>query len=280
MKRALPVLLLFVCLFLLSTHVYAAESYKLSMLPRYSAEEINKRITPLAQYLSQVLNIPVEPTIMINFDQYTKRVAGGKIEIGYENPYIYTLVSDTHEALAMAVKGRDGDKFRGIIITKKGNRIRDVEDLRGKTVMIVSRTAAGGYLSQKLAMMEKGIDLDKDCEVLEAVDNKQENVIISVFIGEADAGFIRESALDQIDVLTKSFVPSSQIEVINRSAWLPNWPVSVNRSLPQERKDAIQNALINLEKGNPVLEALQIDSFRRATDQEYNSIRKAAGLLP
>jgi phosphonate transport system substrate-binding protein len=250
------------------------------MLPRYSAEEINKRITPLAQYLSDVLNVPVEPTIMINFDEYTKRLQSGKIEIGYENPYIYTLVSETHEVLAMTVKGRDGDKFRGIIIAKKGSSIRDVDDLRGKSVMIVSRTAAGGYLSQKLALMERGIDLDKDCEVLEAVDNKQENVIISVFIGDADAGFIRESALNQIETLTNSFVPSSQIEVINRSAWLPNWALSVNRSLPQERKDSIQKALLSLDKDSPVLQGLQIDSFRRATDQEYNSVRKAAGLLP
>lgn len=280
MKRALPVLSLCICLLFLSTQVYAGETYKLSMLPRYSAEEINKRITPLAQYLSDVLNVPVEPTIMINFDEYTKRLQSGKIEIGYENPYIYTLVSETHEVLAMTVKGRDGDKFRGIIIAKKGSSIRDVDDLRGKSVMIVSRTAAGGYLSQKLALMERGIDLDKDCEVLEAVDNKQENVIISVFIGDADAGFIRESALNQIETLTNSFVPSSQIEVINRSAWLPNWALSVNRSLPQERKDSIQKALLSLDKDSPVLQGLQIDSFRRATDQEYNSVRKAAGLLP
>jgi phosphonate transport system substrate-binding protein len=275
MKRTMSLLTILICFLLLSTHVFAGETYKFSMLPRYSPEEINKRITPLVQYLSTVLNIPVESTMMINFDQYTKRVSSGQIEIGYENPYIYTLVSETHEALAMAVKGRDGDKLRGVIIAKKGSDIRDVEDLKGKRVMIVSRKAAGGYLSQKLTMIEKGIDLDKDCEVLEAVDNKQENVIISVFIGEADAGFIRESALDRVN----TFVPLSQIEVINRSAWLPNWALSVNRSLPQDRKDAIQQALVSLKKGDPVLMALKIDSFRSATDQEYDSVRKAAGSL-
>ncbi len=276
MKRALPLLLILICLLLHSTHVFAGETYKLSMLPRYSPEEINKRITPLAQHLSQVLNVPVDPTIMINFDEYKKRLLSGKVEIGYENPYIYALVSATHEVLAMAVKGEGGDKFRGIIITKKGSGIKNVGDLKGKKIVVVSRTSAGGYLSQKLTLMENGIDVEKDCDVAEAVDNKQENVIIAVFVGDAEAGFIRESALNRVD----TFVPPSQIDVLNRSAWLPNWALSVNRSLPQEQKDAIQKSLLSLEKGNPVLKALSINSFRRATDQEYDSVRRAAGLLP
>lgn len=276
MKRTLPLLSILICLLLLSTQVFAGEIYKLSMLPRYSPEEINKRITPLAQHLSQVLNVAVDPTIMINFDEYTKRLASGKVDVGYENPYIYALVSATHEVLAMAVKGEDGDKFRGIIITKKGSGVKTVGDLKGKKIVVVSRTSAGGYLSQKLTLMENGIDLEKDCDVIESADNKHENVIIAVFVGDAEAGFIRESALNQVD----KFVPPSQIDVLNRSAWLPNWALSVNRSLPQERKDAIQNSLLSLEKGNPVLKALSIDSFRRATDQDYNFVRKAAGILP
>lgn len=276
MKRAVTLLAALTIVLSAAVQAFAGGTYELSMLPRYSPEEINKRITPLATYISQEIGVSVEPTIMINFDQYTKRLAKGDVEIGYENPYIYALVSGAHEVVAMAVKGEDGDKFRGIIISKKGSNIKSLADLKGKKIVIVSRTSAGGYLSQKLTLMENGIDVEKDCEVVEAVDNKQENVIISVFIGEADAGFIRESALNQAD----TFVPPSQIEVINRSAWLPNWALSVNRSMPKAQKESIQKAVLNLKKDDPVLSSLKIDRFRLATDQEYNSVRKAAGMTP
>jgi phosphonate transport system substrate-binding protein len=122
--------------------------------------------------------------------------------------------------------------------------------------------------------MKNGLGVEEDCQVSEAVDNKQENVILSVYTGDVDAGFIRESALHQAD----KFVPPSMIKVINRSAWLPNWALSVKRSLPEEKKKAIKKALIDLNNNNPVIKALKIKSFRAATDEEYDPVREASGI--
>jgi phosphonate transport system substrate-binding protein len=252
----------------------AGESFKLSMLPRYSSEEINRRISPLAEYLSQVTGNPVEPVITSDFGQYEKQLKSGAIAMGYENPYIYTLVSGTHEALAMAVKGKDQDKFRGIIIARKDRGFSTLADLRGKTISIVGFTSAGGYLSQKLSLMQAGIDVGKDCNIVEAVDNKQENVILAVYTGEADAGFIRESALHQAD----AFISPAHIMVVSETAWLPNWAFSVDRHLPDKLKKEIRSALLLLKPNHPVMKALKIDYFQSAADSDYQPIRLAAGL--
>ncbi len=242
------------------------------MLPRYSSEEILKRISPLANHLSA--STKVEPYLTSNFDQYLKGLQNGTIEVGYQNPYIYTLASNEHEVIAMAVKGASGDKFRGIIIVRAGSQIGSVDELRGKRVSFVGRTSAGGFLSQKLTLMEAGIDIDKDIELMEAVENKQENVIFAVYSGDADAGFIRESALGRV----KKFVPPSAITVIKRTAWLPNWALSVKRSLPESFKKLIKQKLSQIQKNHPVLRALKVDSLRPADDTEYNPVRQAAGL--
>jgi phosphonate transport system substrate-binding protein len=253
---------------------FAGESYKLSMLPRYSSEEINRRITPLAEYLAQMTGVQVEPVITSDFVQYEKQLKSASISMGYENPYIYTLVSGTHQALAMAVKGKDRDKFRGIIITRKDSGLSSLDELRGRTISIVGYTSAGGYLSQKLSLMKIGIDVETDCTLTEAVDNKQENVILAVYTGEADAGFIRESALHQAD----GYISPGQIKVVDESAWLPNWAFSVNRSLSEKTKKDIQAALLLLKPNHPVMQALKIDYFRAAEDVDYDPVRLAAGL--
>jgi phosphonate transport system substrate-binding protein len=252
---------------------WAAESYKLSMLPRYSSEEINRRISPLAEYLAGKTGTKIEAVITSDFSQYEKQLKTGTIAMGYENPYIYTLVSGTHEALAMAVKGKDRDKFRGIVIARKGSGLSSLKDLRGKMISIVGFTSAGGYLSQKLSLMEAGIDVEAECTIAEAVDNKQENVILAVYTGEADAGFIRESALHQAD----SYISAAQIEVVSECAWLPNWAFSVNRTLPAATKKAIQTALLELKPDHPVMKALKIESFRPAGDGDYDPVRRASG---
>lgn len=252
----------------------AAGSYKLSMLPRYSPEEISKRITPLAETLSVKLNVKVEPVVASDFQEYEQRLKRDDIKIGYENPYVYVRVSDQQEVLAMASKGRDGNRFRGIIITRADSDIIEISDLKGKTVSIVSRSSAGGFLSQKVTLQEHGLDVDKDLQLEEALDNKQENVIFSVYYGDADAGFIRESALNKVD----AYVPKSQIRVIKRTAWLPNWALSVSRSLPVGIRQAIKNIVLGLSKDHKALKALRIDNFLPASDIDYDVMRKAAGL--
>jgi phosphonate transport system substrate-binding protein len=244
------------------------------MLPRYSPEEISQRITPLAELLAERLDTRVEPVVASDFQQYEQRLKRREIKIGYQNPYVYVRVSAQQEVVAMASKGKDGNRFRGIIITRADSDIIEIGDLKGKTVSIVSLNSAGGFLSQKVTLEDKGIDVKKDIRLVEALDNKQENVILSVYYGDVDAGFIRESALHKVD----SYVPLTQIRVIKRTAWLPNWALSVDRSLPDLIKKAIKETVLNLTEGDEVLKALKIDSFIPAKDTDYDIMRKAAGL--
>lgn len=249
----------------------AGETYKLSMLPRYSSDEINRRIRSLSQYIAENTGAVIDPVVTSDFTQYEKQIKNGTISIGYQNPSIYTMVSETHEVLAMALKSEDRDKFRGIIITRKDTGLHTLRDLRGKTISIVGHTSAGGYLSQKLSLMKAGIDVEKACTIVEAVENKQENVILAVYAKDADAGFIRESALTIVD----KYIAANQIKVFRECEWLPNWAFSVKRNMPKNLKLQIQNALLRLKPGHPVLDALKIDGFRTAKDTDYDVVRAA-----
>ncbi len=275
MTRITTFFITIICCCIVTTASFSvAAGYKLSMLPRYSIEEINARITPLATYLSQKTGLEIVPTLTSTFDQYTKQLSSGGIDIGYQNPYIYVLSSKAHEVAAMAIKGTNRDKFRGIIITSANSPLRTLKDLKGKKISIVGYTSAGGYLSQKLTLMEHGIDIEKECILEESPENKQENVIFSVYTGDVDAGFVRESALNKVE----GFVPASAIKVMEGTAWLPNWALSISRNMPEEDRLKITKAIEELTAGDPVLQALKIKELRLAQDEEYDVVRKAAGL--
>jgi phosphonate transport system substrate-binding protein len=251
-----------------------AAEYQLSMLPRYSTGEINKRITALAEYLSDKTGLDIQPTVTSTFDQYLKKLTNGSIAIGFQNPYIYVLAGKQHEVVAMAIKGRDGDKFRGIIVTAANSPLHAIQDLKNKKIAIVGYTSAGGYLSQKLTLLENNIDVQKDCSLEVAPENKQENVAFAVFTGDVDAGFMRESALGQLDEM----LPAGAIQILASTSWLPNWALSVSHSMPSEDRDKIVRALAEIKDDSPVLKTLKIKGFRPARDSEYDPVRKAAGL--
>jgi phosphonate transport system substrate-binding protein len=247
-----------------------AANRQLSMLPLYYPERLTKMITPLAGYLSDTTGDNIKTILTDNFADYESSINQGAIDIGYENPMVYVKVSQTQEVVAMAIKGEDGDRFRGIIITRPDSGIQSLADLRGKTVMIVGETSAGGYLSQKLSLLEAGIDIS-ELVVQTAAGNHQENVIISVAVGDVDAGFIRESAFHMAD---KYIMPGS-VKTIAETAWLPNWALSVRRDLEEEYKEQIRKAVTGLKENHPVLNAMGLKGFRVASDEEYNLMRKA-----
>jgi phosphonate transport system substrate-binding protein len=273
MKRIIPFFgLLCGLMIVLPAWSAAQDVYEFSMLPRYFPKKIRSMIDPMAEYLAGEIGVPVSPVLMKDFAEYEDGLKSGEIEIGYENPLVYTKVSGSHEVLAMAIKGKGGDRFRGIIIARPDSDIQTFSDLKHKKIMIVGETSAGGFLSQKLTLIENGITVDNDCELEVASDNKQENVIISVSIGDVDAGFIRESALHVAD----QYIQPGTIKVVAPCAWLPNWALSVNRSLPSAKKEAIKAAIISLDENSPVLKAMDVTGFQPATDSQYDVIRNVA----
>lgn len=251
--------------------VVAADGYKVSILPRFYPERLTAMMSPLVDYLKEQTGKDFKLVLTKNFEDYENRLNSGEIEVGYENPLVYTRVAARQEVVAMAVDREGGDGFRGIVITRPDSGIRSLADLRGKRVMIVGETSAGGFLSQKLSLLEAGIPV-AEIEMESAADNRQENVIIAVSIGDADAGFIRESALHVAD----KYIAPGSIEMVVETAWLPNWAFSVDRQLPTDIKNAIAAAVLKLDDAaHPALKAMELVSFKPATDSDYDSIRRA-----
>lgn len=259
------VLLILIC----ANGVAHAENYKLSILPRFFPEKLTAMMTPLAEYLSHETGANIQSVLTDNFAAYETTILKGDIQIGYQNPLVYVNISDSHEAIVTALKGEGGSKFRGIIIARPDSGLTGIADLKGKKIMIVSKTSAGGFLSQKLSLREKGFDISRNLEIVEAADNRQENVIISVSIGDVDAGFIRESALHKAD----EFIMPGSIKPIAATEWLPNWALSVNKNMPQQMKDSIKNALLSLPAEGSVLQAIGLKGFKPAHNSDYDIIR-------
>jgi phosphonate transport system substrate-binding protein len=259
----------FVLLTLLFCTPVWAEELTLSIQPVFPPEKLAMMLAPLTEKLSSAAKRSVRSLLTKNSAEYESELLRGKITIGYQSPLFYVKAADRHEVLVTAVEGKDGSQLRGIVISRPETGITKASDLKGKRIMIVGKSSAGGYLSQKQTLKEAGINLEQDCQLIEAAENREENVIISVSLGETDAGFITESALHQAD---EYIVPGSVTEVI-KTAPLPNWALSVSRALPQDLKESLQAVLTGLPENDPALAALGISGFKAAQDADYNPVR-------
>jgi len=255
---------------------YAPKTIKVAVLPLYSPLTIYKRYDPLMRYLSEKTGYEFKLVIPKNFEEFIQIVSEGKVDFSYQNPYVFSIVSKKYPVKALAITvgedcGQDegicGDeRFRGIIITRVDSNINKIEDLKGKKIMIVSPTSAGGFLSQKIYLEKKGFNLKRDFKLIDA--KRQEKVIIGVYKGEADAGFIRESALSawekEVDV--------SKIKILDYGEYLPNWPFAEVRNKNQELTAKLKKIITNLEPD--ILKKAKIKGFKDATDEDFAKLKK------
>ncbi len=256
---------------------YGPKTLKVAILPLYSPLTIYKRYEPLMRYLSENTGYEFKLVIPKNFEEFIKLASEGKVDFSYQNPYVYSIISKKYPIKPLAITiGEDctteegicgGEKFRGIIITRKDSNINKIEDLKGKKIMIVSPTSAGGYLSQKIYLEKKGFNLNKDFKLIDA--KRQEKVIIGVYKGEAEAGFVREAALS----VWANEVDISKIKILDYGEYLPNWPFAVvnnrNNALTEKVKKLIID--INDEK---ILKKAKVKGFKEAKDEDLSLLQK------
>ncbi|MDH4163916.1 MAG: phosphate/phosphite/phosphonate ABC transporter substrate-binding protein [Nitrospirota bacterium] len=256
---------------------YGPNTIKVAILPLYSAITLFERYDPLMRYLSRKTGYEFKLVIPRDFEEFVEVVKKGNVNFSYQNPYVFSLIDRTvrltplvttiGEEGATAGEGAAGDRFRGVIITRADSKIRTVEDLRGKNVLVVSAKSAGGYLSQKLFLQQRGISVERDLMVREA--KRQENVILGVYKGQADAGFVRESALEVL----KGEIDMRQIRVLTRTQSLPNWPFSLCGKTNPSLVKKVARLLVDLNDRN-VLGAAKIRGFRASSDAEFEGLRQ------
>src|SRR5574341_110485 len=249
--------------------VYGKNTVKVAILPLYSAITLFDRFDPLMRYLSRKTGYEFKLVIPKDFEDFFDTVRRGEVEFSYSNPYIYIQLADGGHlrAFTTTVIPASGDIFRGIIITHRDSSIRTLEDLKGKDVIIVSYKSAGGFLAQKLWLREQGIDVLRDLRLREG--KRQEEVILNVYRRAADAGFVRESALDVL----QEEIDLSRIRIVATTAYIANWPFAATKSASEYLTEQVRKSLLEINDRS-ILSAARVEGFKAATDRDFDGLRE------
>lgn len=276
MKKSFLVLLLLAVLAVPFTS-FAAE-LKFGLLPRLTEKEMAEGFTPLAKYLEKELGVKVTLVIPKDFDSWTKDAKAGAYDIAYTNPYLYAVVKKdlkVAEPLVIASEPEIGKQLYGTIIVKKDSPIKNIADLKGKTIAATDPGSAGAYLVQML-MLQKA-KLKKD-DVKLIFEKKRDPVADAVLAGKADAGFVRDDDVEKLKAGADKF------RKLGKSDPIPNWPIFTAKKMDPAMASKLKAALLKLKVGDlqsiKILAPARIDGFVPATDKDFNVVvdaGKAAG---
>lgn len=161
-----------------------------------------------------------------------------------------------------------GTQYAGLILTKKGSGLREAKDLRGKKIAGLAKTASAGYIFQAYHLLQKGLDIHKDCQFLQV--NKQEDVILMVRNGAADAGFMRAGVLEEMAAAGKLNLDDydavdrrSDVKYpfLHSTAMYADWYMSALPHVDPAIVQRFKKALVQLPATHEAAKAAEITGF-------------------
>jgi phosphonate transport system substrate-binding protein len=253
-------------------------------LPQYAHTVSYERHHLVLDYLTSTTGIKFRQVFPDTFDEHMHMVGRGLIDITFSNPYIYVKIADRHGARAFGrvVEAGGKENFRGQIICRADNsQIKTLGDLKGKRLIAVDPTSAGGFLYPWGWILESGLRKEDFAEIAFAPGpgGKQEKVVMAVLSGKYDVGLIREGTLD----ILANRIDLEQIRILAYSRWYPGWVYAARRGLDPAIVDQIKNALLALNMNNPehaaILNKARFIAVISARDEDFDPVRRLSQIV-
>lgn len=264
-------------LFLLAPLVVVAEptqqQVRLGVLSFRSLEHTAAQWQPLADYLSRRIpgyRFQVVPLFYPDLDQ---AVARQELDLVLTNPEHYVLLRSCHglaaQATLMSLAGDfPASQFGGVILARADRPdLKTFADIKDKRVASPSEQSLGGYLMQRWALYQAGIDITRDLHDLRFTGMPHDKVVFDVLAGRADAGFVRTGVIEAL--IAEGKVKPGQLRVLQQEATpafpqllstdlYPEWPFSAASGVPGWFTKQVVQALFELEANS---EAARVGKF-------------------
>ncbi len=221
---------------LLAHPAWSADPVRIGVLAYRPKPETLAQWQPLSALLKRWMPEHDFVIEVLGHDELASAVAGRQLDFVLTNPAHYLLLAMTSGLSAplatlveLDASGEHGSMvYGGVILTRADHpEIRDLNDIRGRTIAILDRQSFGGYLVQSYELFRAGVNLPQDARLLET-GISQDEVVEAVLAGRAEAGFVQTGLLESM--ASQGRLDPAKISVINRQN-LPDYPAALSTRL-------------------------------------------------
>ncbi|NLM04685.1 MAG: phosphate/phosphite/phosphonate ABC transporter substrate-binding protein [Clostridiales bacterium] len=250
----------------------------MGFVPMRDGDKLIESVEPLTEILSEELGMKVEGFTATNYVGVIEGLGSGQVDFGFIPPFAYVLANQESgaEVILTAINKSGEAKYRTQFLVRENSDIESFEDIKGKKVAFVDPSSTSGYLFPGAYLIEQGIDLEKDIEyIYSGGHDKSLQLLLN---GDVD---VAVTFVDVRERYEEEF-PNAKDEtkILGYTDYIPNISVTVRGDMDQELKDRIQEALLKIadtdEAGELLKELFNMYGFAKATDEDYDVIRKTA----
>ena len=253
----------------------AADEIRVGVLAFRSVEHTQAQWTPLAEYLGERLAGDTVRIVPLIVDGVEDTVRARGVDFVFVNPEQYVSLAARYHLAAIATLmplagGEPVSRFGGVIFARADRAdLQAAGDVAGRRVATATEKSFAGYLVQKWALREQGVDLDGAAQLI-ATGMPQDRVVSAVIDGEADIGFVRTGLIESL-VREGRLAPDALKLIAGRKVsgfpqrlsteLYPEWPFAALPHVPESTVKAVSLALLQLRADDRAAVAARIHGF-------------------
>ncbi|KAA9235690.1 phosphate/phosphite/phosphonate ABC transporter substrate-binding protein [Lactobacillus jensenii] len=255
-------------------------------VPSSQASTLEAKAKPLESLLKKELGIPVKVTVSTSNNSLVEAMSSHQVDVGFLPPDAYVLAHKRKIADVLLQAERYGydepsgkmnktlmDKYRAMVVVKKGSKIKSWKDLKGKKIAVQESSSTSGYVYPVAELYKKGLNVVKDSTLTQVQGHDQS--VLAVYNGDVDAAFVfadaRNIAAKDTPQVMKDVVP------IYFTKWIPNDTISVRSDMSQAYRTKLKKAFKNLmktEKGKKIMSSIYSHmGYKDSKDSNFDVIR-------
>jgi phosphonate transport system substrate-binding protein len=286
--KAWRIILFSLCLSILSCDSSSSKpegrTFKIGYMICNSEQETLQRFRPLTAYLSKKMGVPFE-AIAIDTVDFTREV--DKLDFTHTNSLLYVIMNRNHGVSILAAEeaGSLGARASGLIITTKQSGIKNINDLKGRSMIFGPVLGPTSYMAQLDVLLKNGIDPENDLSfyTIPSGSFKHEKVIYGVLFGKFDAG--AAPLLDFERMISDDRIDENDFLVVSKGEPVPYCNFGVTQKVEDAFAKRFKQVLLNLKKEDTieidgevvnVMERAQIDGYADVQDRDFDTLREMA----
>jgi len=259
-------------------------TYRIGYMICNSEYETLHRFRPLTAYLGKKLGVNLE-AVAIDTVDFTKEA--DKLDFTHTNSLLYIIMNRNHgvEILAAEKAGSLGARSKGAIVALKKSDIKNLKDLRGKTMVFGPMLGPTAYMTQLDIMLKNGMDPDNDLALYSIPSGtyKHEKVIYGVLFGKYDAGAV--PLLDFERMAKDGRIEQQDFIILAEGDIIPYCNFGVTQKVDDFISRKFKKALLDIKKDDTigidgeivkVLDRAQIDGYEDIKDKDFDVVREMA----
>jgi phosphonate transport system substrate-binding protein len=222
------------------------------------------QLQPFKNYLESRIALPVEIVPSADFNALIAAQTGLLVDYAIESATAFVTARarcDCVEALAVPTRSGGEAGFYALLVAAAAGPIKTLADAKGTRLALAAEDSVGGRLLQMQAFEAEEIDAGEFfSEVVDVHD--PEAAITALLAGRADLAVAWSSLVGDraagysfgvlADLVAEGGLAMDQIEIVWQSALIPFGPHVIRSNLPDELKQLLSRALLDIAATDPV----------------------------